>query len=107
MDFVWAIYVFFLRPLLTLVLWMTVIYVVLGWLMVFNVVNPRNQFVATIARFAGAIVEPILRPFRAVVPPINQVDLSPVLMILTLFFTRDWLLPTLLRSIAGAPTSIS
>lgn len=37
---------------------------ILSWLIAFNVVNTRNQFVASVAEFLYRITEPLLRPIR-------------------------------------------
>ena len=37
---------------------------VMSWLIAFNVVNVRNQFVAMVADFLYRITEPALRPIR-------------------------------------------
>lgn len=94
-----ALYSFFLAPLLTLLVWTIIIGAILSWLIAFNVINPRNQLVATILRFIHAITEPLLAPFRRFVPSLGGVDITPILLILTIFFVRDWLLPQALSAI--------
>ena len=41
---------------------------VLSWLIAFNVVNTRNQFVAMVGDFLYRITEPVLRPIRNACP---------------------------------------
>jgi YggT family protein len=86
---------FFLEPILTILIWLIVISAIASWLIAFNVVNGRNQFVATILNFTDAVTRPLLAPFRRFVPPLGGVDVTPILLILTLFFVRDWALPQL------------
>jgi YggT family protein len=44
------------------------------------------------------IVEPILRPFRRILKPINGIDFSPVLAMLAIYLI-EWLLSGLIRKI--------
>jgi YggT family protein len=61
---------------------------ILSWLMVFNVVNTRNQFVAMAADFLYRITEPLLRPIRSVMPNLGGIDISPVILILLIILTQ-------------------
>lgn len=67
---------------LDIYIWVLVAQAVLSWLMVFNVVNPRNQVVRTIWQFTHALTEPLLKPIRKVVPSFNGLDLSPLVLVL-------------------------
>jgi len=64
---------------------------VLSWLIAFNVVNMRNQFVATIAEALWRLTEPALRPIRNFLPNFGGLDLSPVVLILLLIFIQNLL----------------
>ena len=61
---------------------------VLSWLIAFNVVNMRNQFVAMVADFLYRITEPALRPIRSVMPNLGGIDISPVILIFIIIFIR-------------------
>ena len=54
--------------ILDLYVWLLIASAILSWLMVFNVVNTRNQFVAMAADFLYRITEPLLRPIRSAMP---------------------------------------
>jgi YggT family protein len=54
--------------------------VVFTWLVAFNVVNTRNQFVATVGEFLYRITEPALRPIRAIMPNLGGIDISPIIL---------------------------
>ena len=41
------------------------------------------------------IIEPYMRPFRRVIPPIGMIDISPMAALLTLMIIREKLLPFL------------
>ena len=66
--------------------------VVLSWLVAFNVVNTRNRFVYLVGDFLYRVTEPALRPIRRVLPSMGGIDLSPVVLILGLYFVRILLL---------------
>ena len=61
----------------------------LSWLIAFNVVNARNQVVATIANFLYRITEPFLRPIRALLPNLGGIDISPVILILIILLIEN------------------
>ena len=78
-----------LDVILNLVVWVLIIQAVMSWLIAFNVINRRNQFVWQVWNFLGAITEPMLQPIRAVVRPFNGIDLSGLILILIIFLLRD------------------
>lgn len=53
---------------------------ILSWLVAFNVVNTRNDFVRAIWNFLDAVTEPALRPIRKILPNLGGVDISPVIL---------------------------
>jgi len=61
---------------------------VLSWLIAFNVVNTRNQAVSMIAEALWRLTEPALAPIRRILPPFGGLDLSPIVLILLLYFAR-------------------
>ena len=73
---------------LSFYMWAVIIYTVLSWLVSFEVVNTRNNFVRTIGEFLHRLVEPALRPIRRVLPNLGGVDLSPAVLILAVWFVR-------------------
>ena len=74
---------------------------IMSWLVAFGVVNTRNQFIRFVVDFLYRITEPLLRPLRRVLPNLGGVDISPVILLLGLFFLRsllwEYLWPALLR----------
>jgi YggT family protein len=69
--------------------WLLLARVILGWLIQFNVVNTRNQFVNMVGGFLYQVTEPALRPIRRVVPLLGGIDISPVVLVLLLVFLRN------------------
>lgn len=62
---------------------------IFSWLYAFNVVNPRNQFIATIGQILYNLTEPALRPIRRFVPSLNGLDLSPIVLLLGIFLLQN------------------
>ena len=68
--------------------WIVIASAIFSWLYAFNVVNPRNQFIAMIGNTLYKLTEPVLRPIRNVLPDMGGLDLSPLVLLLGLFFIR-------------------
>ena len=69
-------------------IFVVIISVVLTWLVQFNVVNTSNQLVYMVGDFLFRITEPILKRIRSVIPPIGGIDLSPLILLLVLWFVQ-------------------
>ena len=75
--------------ILSIVWWIFLITIIFSWLISFNVINTRNQFVDTVWRSLNQITEPILRPIRRVIPPMGGLDLSPLIVFVIIFFLQN------------------
>ena len=87
----------FLWLILTIIdiyIWLLIASAVLSWLIAFNVVNTRNPLVANIGEFLYRITEPALRPIRSFLPNFGGIDISPIILLLILFFIRQFLVTT-------------
>lgn len=78
-----------LSLILNLVWWVFLIMIIMSWLISFNVINTRNQFVANVWRVLNQITDPILRPIRRVIPPMGGLDLSPIIVFIIIFFLQQ------------------
>jgi YggT family protein len=76
---------------ISLYTWMIIVSIILSWLIVFNVINTYNQFVAMVRDFLYRITEPALAPIRRFMPDLGGIDLAPLVLILLLFFLRNLL----------------
>ncbi|MFG1301521.1 YggT family protein [Xanthobacter sp. V3C-3] len=74
---------------LQLYVWVLIAAAVLSWLVAFNVVNPYNSFVRSVGEFLYRITEPVLAPIRNVLPSMGGLDLSPMVLILLIFFLQQ------------------
>ena len=87
----------FISLLLTLYIYILVAAAVMSWLIAFNVVNPRNQFVAMVGEFLYRVTEPVLRPIRNRLPNMGGIDISPLIVIVIIWFIQLVVLPVVLR----------
>jgi YggT family protein len=74
--------------ILTLYFWVVIASAILSWLVAFNVVNPRNQIVYNIGTVLYRLTEPVFRPIRRILPSFGGIDLSPIIVILAIYFLQ-------------------
>ena len=74
--------------ILNLAVFVLIAQAILSWLIAFGVVNSSNQFVSTVLQITHQLTEPALRPIRRRLPPMNGLDLSPLILILGIYFVR-------------------
>ena len=75
--------------LIELYTWVLIIGVIMSWLIAFNVINLSNQFVRMVYDVVTRLTEPLLGPIRRFLPDLGGVDISPVILILLLYFAKD------------------
>ena len=75
--------------------WIIIASAIFSWLYAFNVVNARNQFVGTIGNMLFRLTEPALRPIRRFMPDLGGIDISPIILLLLLFFVRQLIVNTI------------
>ncbi len=80
--------------LLDLYWWVVVIAVVVSWLVAFGVLNTYNHFARSVIRTLEALTEPVFRPIRRLIPPLGGLDLSPLIVLIAIWFIEYVLLWT-------------
>ena len=65
-----------------------IIHVVLHWLVDFKVVNKSNKFINMIGDFCHRATEPILEQIRRRLPNLGGLDISPLVLIVALWFVE-------------------
>jgi YggT family protein len=80
-----------LYMILDLYWWVVVIAVIATWLVQFGVLNIRNQFAYMVYSGLVALTEPVFRQIRRVLPPFGGIDLSPIIVLVVIFFLQSWL----------------
>jgi len=66
-----------------------VVAVVMSWLFHFNVINYSNQFVRIIWDLCSALTEPVLSRIRRFLPDMGGLDISPIVLLLLVFFLQN------------------
>jgi YggT family protein len=74
---------------LTAYMWIIIIRALVTW------VNPDPY--NPIVRFLYRVTEPVLRPVRRMLPPMGGLDLSPMIVILAIYFLQWFLVPVIQR----------
>lgn len=77
--------------ILSLYWWCIIVYVIMSWLVAFNIVNTYNPVVNAIGGFLHKIVEPPMKQIRRILPVMGGLDLAPLVVLLALFFIRQLL----------------
>ncbi|HZP76852.1 MAG TPA: YggT family protein [Pseudolabrys sp.] len=90
----------FISYLLTLYVYILIAAAVLSWLVAFHVVNTNHPIVHSIGLLLYRITEPVLRPIRSILPNLGGIDVSPIIVILIIFFIQSVILPNLARLLA-------
>ena len=70
--------------LVSVIVFLVIVQFVMSLLIAFNVVNTGNQFVAAIYTAVNALLDPILRPIRRIMPNTGAIDFSPLVLIIGL-----------------------
>lgn len=64
--------------------------VIMSWLLAFNIVNYNNNIVRTIWNALTGLTEPVLGPIRRRMPNLGAIDLSPIVLLLIIFFILEF-----------------
>lgn len=67
--------------------WLIFARIILSFLAVFMRFDPHHP----IMRFIHEITEPIMAPFRRLIPPIGGMDFSPIVLFLVLNLVEKWI----------------
>ena len=80
-PFLWLI-----STLIWLYIYVLIAAAVFSWLVAFNIVNMRNNIVASIGQFLYAATEPLLGRIRPFMPNLGPIDLSLMVAVIGLIF---------------------
>lgn len=83
----------------TALYWLVLIYVILSFLVGFNVINLNNSIVRQIYNGINSLVDPMLTPIRRILPTAGGLDFSPLVLLLLVMFLRTLLLQDLLPAL--------
>jgi YggT family protein len=83
--------VYVLIQIISLYRYILIIAAIFSWLIAFNVVNTRNQFISAVAEFLYRITEPLLGPIRRRLPNFGGLDISPIILFFLLLLIEIYL----------------
>ena len=63
-----------------------IVNVIVSWLIAFNVLNTQNRFVYSILELTYRLTDPILNKIRHFIPNLGSLDISPVILLLLIWF---------------------
>ena len=60
--------------------------VIISWLIAFNILNTSNRFVYSVLEFTYRLTDPILNKIRRFLPNLGAFDISPIILLLLIWF---------------------
>jgi len=82
-------FILLLDRIIYLYVWVLIINAALSWLVAFNVLNTQNRFVYSILEFTYKLTDPPLNYIRRFIPNLGSIDISPIVLILLIYFVSD------------------
>jgi len=82
-----AIYLL-LYEVLNIYKWIVIANVIISWLVAFSVLNTQNRFVYSILELTYRLTEPFLNKIRRFLPNLGTLDISPVILLLLIWFLQ-------------------
>ena len=73
-----------LSILANVIVMLVIVQFVIGLLFAFNVVSPRNEFLQQVFNSINALLDPLLRPIRKILPNTGAIDFSPLVLIVVI-----------------------
>jgi YggT family protein len=80
--------IFLIDKILEIYVWILIGSIVFSWLLQFGVLQGHNPTVRMIGEFLYRITDPVLRPIRNFLPYLGPIDISPMIVILLIWFIR-------------------
>ena len=66
--------------------YVVIAYVIISWLVAFNVLNTQNRFVYSLLDLTYRLTEPFLNKIRRFLPNLGAFDISPIILLLLIWF---------------------
>ena len=60
--------------------------VIISWLIAFNILNTQNRFVYSVLELTYRLTDPILNKIRRFLPNLGTLDISPIILLLLIWF---------------------
>ncbi len=68
------------------------VYIVATWLINFNIINTSNKFIYSLMEVMYRLCEPSLNFVRRYIPSFGNIDISPIIVYLGLWFIKNLLI---------------
>lgn len=78
----------FLSVLLQLFIYVIFAHAIMSFLIAFNVLDLRNEWVSRLWQTLSRILEPFYAPIRRFVPAVNGMDFSPLILLVIISILR-------------------
>lgn len=65
--------------------WFIFAHFIMSWLIAFNVLNTRQQFVQQVWQGLSRLLEPVYRPVRRILPAMGGIDLAPLVVLIAIY----------------------
>ena len=75
--------------IISLYQFLLLVYIIATWLVNFNIINVSNRFVYSIMGVLYRLCEPSLNIVRRYIPNFGNIDISPVIVYLGLWFIKN------------------
>jgi len=82
-------FVILIYRIIDIYFYILILNVILSWLIAFNILNTQSRFVGMILYASQRLTNPLLNPIRRFLPNLGGLDISPIVLILLLFFIQD------------------
>ena len=76
---------------LDIYLWLIIGSVLISWLIMFNVLNMRNRWVYKGVSLINRAVNPPMEQLRRVIPPVGNIDFTPMVLMFAIMWFRNFL----------------
>ena len=77
---------YLILQLLKLYSYVVITNVLISWLIAFNILNTSNRFVYSILEFTYRLTDPFLNRIRRFLPNLGAFDISPIILLLLIWF---------------------
>ena len=92
LKFIMTSLLYLIIQIINLLQFVIIIYIILTWLVNFNIINTGNRFVYSILDALYRLCEPSLNFVRRYLPTFGAIDLSPIVVYLGLWFIKSLLI---------------
>lgn len=98
MDVILVPFLFLIKTVLSLAVWVVIADILLNWLFIANIFNPNNRFIIMLSDTLERLTNVMLSPIRRNLPcTVGSLDLSPIVLILALTFLENIVVRILMK----------